>query len=125
MFFWSRPKDRKNPQRRFKERRRYLRLETNIPIHYFIIPKGKEEEISPKSSKKQGHVKDEIGGWIRIPKKKEKEPIKDLDNLKPIDHGVIAGPHTPVYKMHRYFARRPWSVFNELIRHYSILGVLS
>ena len=45
MFFWSRPKDRKNPQRRFKERRRYLRLETNIPIHYFIIPKGKEEEI--------------------------------------------------------------------------------
>jgi len=42
-----------------------------------------------------------------------------LDNLKPIDHGVIAYPHTPVYKMHRYFARRPWSVFNELIRHYS------
>ncbi|MEO0118546.1 MAG: DNA methyltransferase [candidate division WOR-3 bacterium] len=57
-----------------------------------------------------------------MPKKEKEEPIKDLDNLKPIDHGVIAYPHTPVYKMHRYFARRPWSVFNELIRHYSNPG---
>lgn len=49
----------------------------------------------------------------------KKEALKDLDNLKPIDHAVIAKPHTPVYKMHRYFARRPYTVFNELIRHYS------
>lgn len=28
-------------------------------------------------------------------------------------------PHRPVYRMHRYFARRPYSVFAELIRHYS------
>ena len=47
------------------------------------------------------------------------ENLKDLDNLKPIDHAVIAKPHTPVYKMHRYFARRPWSVFRALIEHYS------
>lgn len=47
---------------------------------------------------------------------------KDLDHLKPIDHAVVAKPHTPVYKMHRYFARRPWSVFRELILHYSNPG---
>src|SRR3990170_5882333 len=54
--------------------------------------------------------------------KPEKEQIKDLDNIKPIDHGTIAKPHTPVYKMHRYFARRPYSVFQELIKHYSNPG---
>jgi SAM-dependent methyltransferase len=52
----------------------------------------------------------------------EKEIIKDLGNIKPIDHGTIAKPHTPVYKMHRYFARRPYSVFSELIKHYSNPG---
>ena len=50
------------------------------------------------------------------------DDLKDLDNLKPIDHAVIARPHTPVYKMHRYFARRPWSVFRALIEHYSNPG---
>lgn len=32
---------------------------------------------------------------------------------------VVAAPHTPPYKIHRYFARRPWNVFNEIIRTYS------
>src|SRR5713101_7213962 len=50
------------------------------------------------------------------------EETKDLDQLKPIDHAVIALPHAPVYKIHRYFARRPWSVFRELIKHYSNPG---
>jgi DNA modification methylase len=50
------------------------------------------------------------------------DDLKDLDNLKPIDHAVVAKPHTPVYKMHRYFARRPWSVFRSLIEHYSNPG---
>jgi len=50
------------------------------------------------------------------------DELKDLDNLKPIDHAVVAKPHTPVYKMHRYFARRPWSVFRALIEHYSNPG---
>ena len=52
----------------------------------------------------------------------EKEEIKDLDRVEPIYHGVVAKPHTAVYKMHRYFARRPYTVFNELIRHYSNPG---
>ena len=50
------------------------------------------------------------------------ENVKDLDNVSPIDHAVVAKPHTPVYKMHRYFARRPWSVFRSLIEHYSNPG---
>ena len=50
------------------------------------------------------------------------DDLKDLDNLIPIDHAVVAKPHTPVYKMHRYFARRPWSVFRALIEHYSNPG---
>lgn len=57
-----------------------------------------------------------------INKQVKEEGIKDLDNLKPIDHGTLAKPHTPVYKMHRYFARRPYSVFNELVKHYSNPG---
>lgn len=36
---------------------------------------------------------------------KEKAGIKDSDNIRPMDHGIIAKPHTPVYKMHRFFPR--------------------
>jgi len=50
------------------------------------------------------------------------EGIKNLDKIKPIDHGIMAYAHTPVYKIHRYFARRPYSVFNGLIKHYSNAG---
>src|SRR3989344_5425067 len=32
---------------------------------------------------------------------------------------VIAKPHTPPYKIHRYFARRPWNVFQNLIKGFS------
>jgi len=35
---------------------------------------------------------------------------------------VEAKPHTPVYRMHRYFARRPHNVINALIRHYTREG---
>jgi adenine-specific DNA methylase len=35
---------------------------------------------------------------------------------------VEAKVHTPVYTMHKYFARRPWNVFHQLISHYSIPG---
>jgi len=48
--------------------------------------------------------------------------VKDPAKIQPIDHAVIAHPHTPIYRMHRYYARRPWSVFNELILHYSNPG---
>ena len=35
---------------------------------------------------------------------------------------IEAKPHTSVYTMHKYFARRPWNVFRELIAHYTSPG---
>ncbi|MGC1176580.1 MAG: DNA methyltransferase, partial [Candidatus Saccharimonadales bacterium] len=35
---------------------------------------------------------------------------------------VTARSHTPPYKIHRYFARRPWNLFDELIQHYAAPG---
>lgn len=32
---------------------------------------------------------------------------------------VVAAPHTPPYKIHKYFARRPWNVFEQLIKVFS------
>ena len=37
----------------------------------------------------------------------------------PFTKTVKAAPHSAVYTMHKYFARRPWNVFNALISHYS------
>lgn len=39
----------------------------------------------------------------------------DIVAYKPI----VAKAHTPPYKIHRYFARRPWNVFKQLIEVYS------
>ena len=39
-----------------------------------------------------------------------------------LDRAIEARPHTPVYKMHKYFARRPWNIFRELISQYSSIG---
>ena len=35
---------------------------------------------------------------------------------------VKAEPHTPPYKIHKYFARRPWNVFNQLVNNFSSRG---
>lgn len=40
----------------------------------------------------------------------------------PISKCVVAKPHTPQYRMHKYFARRPFNVFINLIEHYSKEG---
>ena len=47
---------------------------------------------------------------------------KDLGSIQPIDYAVVALKHPPVYNMHRYFARRPHNVFQNLIRHYTNQG---
>lgn len=39
--------------------------------------------------------------------------------VEPISKSIKAMPHRPVYSIHRYFARRPYNVFSNLIRHYS------
>jgi hypothetical protein len=41
---------------------------------------------------------------------------------KPISKVVQAKPHTPVYMMHKFWARRPHNVFAEIITHYSKPG---
>jgi len=45
--------------------------------------------------------------------------MKNLDKIQPIQKQILAKPHRPVYRMHRYFARRPYSVFSELVDHYT------
>jgi putative DNA methylase len=39
-----------------------------------------------------------------------------------IKDGITAESHTPVYKMHKYFARRPHNVFRRLIEQYTSPG---
>ena len=47
---------------------------------------------------------------------------RKLKPVKPLEAPVIARQHTPVYRMHRYFARRPWNVFEHIIKHYTDAG---
>ncbi len=49
-------------------------------------------------------------------------PSRSPKDVEPIKSGVKAEPHTAVYKMHRYFARRPYNVFRHLIEHYTNEG---
>jgi putative DNA methylase len=42
--------------------------------------------------------------------------------IKPYNKTVEAKQHTPVYTMHKYFARRPWNFFFELIKYYTHEG---
>lgn len=41
---------------------------------------------------------------------------------KPLQIAEVAKPHRPVYRMHRYYARRPYNVFARLIEHYTNPG---
>ena len=46
-------------------------------------------------------------------------PVKTWTYLS---EGEAAEGHTPVYKLHKYFARRPQNVFRRLIKHYTRPG---
>lgn len=48
--------------------------------------------------------------------------IKTRKHIEPIRKAVTAKSHTPQYKMHKYFARRPCNVFQNLIEHYTKKG---
>lgn len=37
-----------------------------------------------------------------------------MKKVKPIKKSIEAKGHTPQYRMHKYFARRPYNVFNNL-----------
>jgi len=45
-----------------------------------------------------------------------------LKYKNPFSKIIESKQHSPVYKMHRYFARRPHNVFSELIKHYTEEG---
>lgn len=52
-----------------------------------------------------------------------KKTIKKQDKpFRYLSESVSAGSHTPIYKMHRYFARRPHNVFRNLIENYTSPG---
>jgi len=48
--------------------------------------------------------------WVNLIVEEEKKPYSKV---------IQAKPHTPVYMMHKFWARRPHNVFAELINHYS------
>lgn len=48
----------------------------------------------------------------------EKNMIYESD-IQPIQSNVKAKSHTAQYRMHKYFARRPYNVFRNLIDHYT------
>lgn len=71
-------------------------------------------------------VKEQLSLYGYFDKKELMDKINlktnSLSNIKPIQHSIEAKSHSPVYRMHRYFARRPYNVFNYLISHYSREG---
>ena len=45
-----------------------------------------------------------------------------MRNFEYMKEGMKSEAHTPVYKMHKYFARRPQNVFRKLAENYSKPG---
>ena len=52
------------------------------------------------------------------------ERIRSTSSFSPKEvlESVVALPHTSPYKIHRYFARRPWNVFEKIIETYTSPG---
>lgn len=48
-----------------------------------------------------------------------KEYMVVNDKMQAIQKNVKAKSHTPQYRMHKYFARRPYNVFRNLLNHYT------
>ena len=44
------------------------------------------------------------------------------EHFAPVSIPIIARAHTPVYNMHRFFARRPFNVFEAMVKHYTNPG---
>ncbi len=51
-----------------------------------------------------------------------KKERSDELSITPLKRSVKAKGHTAQYKMHKYFARRPYNVFNHIIKHYTSKG---
>ena len=48
--------------------------------------------------------------------------MSDKPAVEHIDHAIVARPHTPMYLIHKYWARKPHNVVSEYIRRYSMPG---
>jgi len=46
------------------------------------------------------------------------------ENNKPtfVYSPIVAAAHTPPYKIHKYFARRPYNVFEQLVQNFAAKG---
>lgn len=66
MFRWPRFCRRRSFTERFDERRKFLRLDTNIPVQYSIVPKDKEEEIEQRGFHKEAETKSIGGGGLLV-----------------------------------------------------------
>ena len=51
-----------------------------------------------------------------------KKERSDELSITPLKRSVKAEGHTAQYKMHKYFARRPYNVFKHIIKHYTSKG---
>jgi 16S rRNA G966 N2-methylase RsmD len=50
------------------------------------------------------------------------EAMRKARRIEHIDYAIVAKPHTPMYLIHKYWARKPHNVVSEYIRHYSREG---
>ena len=48
--------------------------------------------------------------------------MSDRPAIEHIDYAIVAQPHTPMYLVHKYWARKPHNVVSEYIRRYSMPG---
>ncbi len=48
--------------------------------------------------------------------------MRKTTHIEHIDYAIIAQAHTPMYLIHKYWARKPHNVVSEYIRHYSKEG---
>jgi DNA modification methylase len=53
---------------------------------------------------------------------RKNEAMRKTTSVEHIDYAIIAQPHTPMYLIHKYWARKPHNVVSEYIRRYSKEG---
>ena len=54
----------------------------------------------------------------------EQQKLEDTlkKHFAPVAIPIVAKTHTSVYNMHRFFARRPFNVFEAMVKHYTNPG---
>jgi len=81
-------------------------VKTNVKNALSNLPNQPELELVDSKLKRQ---------WL---------PNKDVKAWHYLTNGIKAEGHSPAYKIHKYFARRPHNVFRNLIENYTTEGDL-